>query len=585
MNIKQTIESYISKADWRVSENANSAHSAAGLQQHLAGTAFAEYMLNNVYPAHIAQAHRDCKIHIHDLSFPGGYCAGWDLQQLLLKGFGGVHSKQEAGPPKHLRSALGQLINFIYTMSGEWAGAIAVSNFDTLLAPFIRYDGLNYSEVYQAIQEFIFNVNVPNRLGMQSPFSNITLDLVCPEHFRDQPVIIGGEFLNDAYGEFEQEVEMLNRAFCEVMTAGDVKGRVFTFPIPTYNITKDFDWQNRECLWEMTAKYGLPYFGNYVNSDMQPSDALSMCCRLRLDKRELNRRAGGLFAATPLTGSVGVVTLNMPHLAYLANGYADIFLGLVESACDLAKEALEIKREWVESMHKIGMYPYSQAYLEDSRNGGYLTNHFSTIGLNGMHEAALNLYSLGIESKAGLRFAQITLDTMRAKLLVFQKETGNLYNLEATPAEGTCYRFAKHDKARWPDIITAGTDAAPYYTNSTQLPVGTDWDIMGVVQHQDQLQPLYTGGTVHHIYLGEFIDAAGAKLLIKTIIEKTRLPYVSLTPTFSICPEHKHIQGEHFTCPECGKECEVYSRVVGYLRPVQKFNKGKQQEYSERKQY
>lgn len=480
-------------------------------------------------------------------------CAGWDLQDLLIQGFGGVPAKVESRPPKHLRTALGQLVNFFYTLQGEVAGAVAVSNFDTLLAPFIRYDRLDYTGIKQAVQEFVYNINVPTRVGFQTPFTNITMDLTAPSTLRDQPVIISGKSREATYGEFQEEMDLLNRAFAEVMIEGDAHARAFTFPIPTYNVTRDFDWANPvlEPVWTMTAKYGLPYFGNYINSDMNPEDTRSMCCRLRLDNRELRKRAGGLFAAAPLTGSAGVVTINMPRLAYQSRDEAD-FQERLERLMEVARTSLEIKRKMLELLTERGLYPYSRHYLRSvkAQTGAYWSHHFSTIGLIGMNEACLNLLGVGIAHPEGQAFAIRTLSFMREVLTRFQIETGNLYNLEATPAEGASYRLARADKKGFPDIITAGTEETPFYTNSTHLPVSYSDDLFAVLDHQDELQTLYTGGTVLHIFLGERLnDWKQARKLVRTVAENYRLPYFTITPTFSICPVHGYIAGEHKYCP------------------------------------
>jgi len=597
------MDDYLEQSDWRVNENANMNYSLQGLNFYVASSISARYWLHKIYPSEVREAHVEGDFHIHDLSILAPYCCGWDLKDLLLRGFGGVPAKTESRPPRHFRSALGQIVNFLYTLQGESAGAQAFSNFDTLLAPFVRYDGLDYRGVKQAIQEFIFNMNIATRAGFQTPFSNLTLDLVPPGTLRDMPVIVGGELKEETYGEFQREMDLINRAFAEVTLEGDAKGRVFTFPIPTYNITKDFDWDNPnlEPLWQMTAKYGIPYFANFVNSDMKPEDARSMCCRLRLDNRELRRRGGSYFGANPLTGSIGVVTINMARLGYLSRDEEDFFRRL-DRLMEIAKASLEVKREALERLTERGLYPYARHYLAGIKKmaGAYWANHFSTIGLIGMDEACLNFLGVNIAHPDGKALALKTLHFMRQKLREFQAETGNLYNLEATPAEGASYRLAKEDKARFPDIITAGTDEAPYYTNSTHLPVGATSDLFEALEHQDDLQVLYTGGTVFHAFLGERIDDwRQACLLVRRIAENFRLPYYTLTPTFSICPIHGYISGEHFYCPHDHAEeelksvahrngrvlCEVYSRIVGYLRPVRNWNVGKKQEFAERREY
>ncbi len=529
-------------------------------------------------------------MHIHDLGFFGPYCAGWDLRQVLIKGFGGVSGKVESKPAKHLRSFLGQVANSTFTTQGESAGAQAWSSFDTYCAPFIRYDGISYASVKQALQEFIFSLNVPTRVGFQCPFSNLTFDIVPPRTLSNENVIIGGKVMPEKYGDFQEEMDIFNSAFCDVMMEGDSKGRVFTFPIPTINITKDFNWDSPvvEKFMEITCKYGVPYFSNYINSDLSPEDALSMCCRLRLDTSELRKRGGGLFGSNPLTGSIGVVTINLPRLAYQSGSESEFRTRLWQQM-NIAKNSLEIKRKIIEEQTSKGLYPYSANYLEDvkKKTGSYWFNHFNTIGLIGMNEACLNLLGkdCDLTTEEGQRFAVDTLNFMRDTIKEIQDETGHYYNLEATPAEGTSYRLAKKDIERYPDIITAG-ETVPYYTNSTQLPVRFTEDIFETLELQDELQSLYTGGTVLHLYLGEEVkDTSTAKSLIKKVFTKYKLPYISLTPTFSICNNHGYISGEHFECPECGAETEVWSRVVGYLRPVQNYNTGKREEYRERKKY
>ena len=523
------------------------------------------------------------------------YCVGWDLKDLLAEGFKGVQGKVASKPAKHFRTALGQMVNFMYTMQGESAGAQAFSNFDTLLAPFVRYDNLDYKQVKQALQEFVFNMNVPTRVGFQTPFSNITMDLVVPSYYKDQCVIVGGEMQEETYGDFQNEMNMINKAFFEVMMEGDASGRVFTFPIPTYNITKDFDWDNKNLdgLWEMTAKYGIPYFSNFINSDMNPEDARSMCCRLRIDNRELEYRGGGLFGSNPLTGSIGVVTINLPKIAYQTNSKEEFF-EVLKDRMEIAKESLEIKRKLLERLTDAGLYPYTKFYLRDikSRFGVYWKNHFSTIGLVGMNEACENLLNCGIITKEGHDFAIEVMDYMRDLIVKFQQETGNNYNLEATPAEGTSYRLAKLDKKNLIDIKCANDDdyyskgAEPYYSNSTQLPVNCTDDIFELLDNQDDLQTKYTGGTVVHIFAGERVnDIDTMKNLVRKICENYHLPYFTFSPTFSICPTHGYISGEHEVCPDCSEECEVYSRIVGYIRPVKQWNKGKKTEFKNRKTF
>lgn len=572
------VDAYLKQLDWKVNENSNMSYSIQGLNNYIASEISKQYWLNRIYPENIKNAHINGDIHIHDLNIISVYCVGWDLKDLLSEGFTGVKGKVESAPAKHFRTALGQIVNFMYTMQGEAAGAQAFSNFDTLLAPFIRYDNLDYKQVKQAIQEFVFNMNVPTRVGFQTPFTNITMDLNVPSYYAEQPVIIGGELQEATYKEFQKEMDMLNKAFFEVMMDGDNSGRVFTFPIPTYNITKDFDWDNENIkgLWEMAAKYGIPYFSNFINSDMSPEDARSMCCRLRIDNRELEYRGGGLFGSNPLTGSIGVVTINLPKIAEVSKTKVE-FLERLAQKMELAKDSLEIKRKLLENLTDKELYPYTKFYLRDikARFGVYWKNHFSTIGLIGMNEACLNLFGENIGSLQGKQFALEVMDYMRAKIVKIQKETGNNYNLEATPGEGTSYRLAKLDK-----------DKYPYYTNSTQLPVNYTDDIFEVLDHQDDLQTKYTGGTVVHIYAGERIQSIETmKNLVKKICNNYHLPYFTFSPTFSTCPNHGYVAGEHYTCPECGASCEVYSRVVGYIRPVQQWNKGKKQEFLDRHEF
>lgn len=590
------IDSYIKEIDWQVKENANMAYSLQGLNNYISSIVSSKYWMDRVYPKSVKRAHEEGDFHIHDLDKIAAYCCGWDLQDLLTRGFTGVSGKLSCKPPRHLRSAFGQIVNFFYTTQGETAGAQAFSNFDTLLAPFIRYDKLNYEAVKQAMQEFIFNLNVPTRVGFQTPFTNLTMDLTCPSTYRDQNVIVGGVPQKEKYSEFQEEMDLINRAFAEVMSEGDATGRVFTFPIPTYNITRDFDWDNPNLdkVWEMTAKFGIPYFANFINSDMNPDDARSMCCRLRLDNRELHKRMGGLFGAAPLTGSVGVVTLNMPRIGYLAKDKKDYFKRL-DALMDLAKESLEIKRKIIENFTEKGLYPYSKFYLDNiyKRRGTYWGNHFSTIGLVGMNESLVNFMKESTSSSKGLKFAEEVLNHMRGRMVEYQKETGNLYNLEATPAEGTSYRLALKDKKRFPKMIFANNGAVlkgaePYYTNSSQLPVGFTDDIFEALELQDRLQTKYTGGTVLHGFLGERIyDIGTTKKLVKKIASSFTLPYFTLSPTFSICPHHGYIEGEHETCPRCviEQKCEVYSRIVGYIRPVEQWNAGKSQEFEDRKEF
>ena len=588
------IDSYLTKSDWKVKENSNMSFSLQGLNNYISQEITKAYWLNKLYPQRVREAHENGDLHIHDLGILAPYCVGWDLLDLLSEGFRGAEGKIESKPAKHFRSILGQIVNFFYTLQGEASGAQAFSNFDTLLSPFIYYDGLSYKEVKQALQEFIFNMNVPTRVGFQSPFTNITLDLTSPSHLADQPVIIGGKPQNKTYKEFKKEQDMFNKALLEVMLEGDAKGRVFTFPIPTYNITKDFDWDNENLniLWEVTAKYGIPYFANFINSDMKPEDVRSMCCRLRLRTDKLAKRGGGLFGASPLTGAIGVVTINMPRIGYLSKTEKDFFERL-EYLMELAKESLEIKRKILERLTENNLYPYSKFYLRNikKRFNQYWKNHFSTIGLVGMNEACINFLNKDIGSKEGRDFALKVLDFMRDKLLEFQEETNNNYNLEATPAEGASFRLAKIDKEKFPQIICANEEgfrkgAFPFYTNSTHLPVNYTDDIFEVLEHQDLLQTKYTGGTVLHIYIGEKIENPQIiKKLVRKICQNYQLPYFTITPTFSICPQHGYISGEHKTCPDCDAPCEIYSRVVGYLRPVSFWNDGKREEFKLRKTF
>ncbi len=591
------IENYLDMQDWRVKESANSTYSLQGLNQHISTIISSQYWLNQIYPKEISDAHKEGNLHIHDLGFLSVYCVGWDMEDILLSGFKGVEGKTQSSPAKHLRTALGQIVNFFYTMQGEAAGAQALSSFDTYLAPFIAYDKLEYYQVKQCLQEFMFNMNVPTRVGFQTPFTNITLDLKVPSILKNQPVIIGGEIQENVYGDFQEEMLIFNQAFAEVMLEGDSSGAVFSFPIPTYNITKDFDWNNPayEKIWDMTAKYGIPYFSNFINSEMSPDDVRSMCCRLRLDKRELKSRGGGLFGANPLTGSVGVVTINLPRLGYEAYSEKDFFQ-LLTYQMEMAKNSLEIKRKIIERLTHQGLYPYSKFYLRHlyQKNGQYWSNHFSTIGLVGMNECCLNFLGKDIISTEGQAFATRILDFMREQLQEFQTETGHIYNLEATPAEGTSYRLARLDKDKFSDIIVANENdyqqgSQPYYTNSTQLPVGYTDDLFEALRLQDDLQIKYTGGTVFHTFIGERqLDSNAIKKLVHKVFNHFKLPYLTLSPTFSICPEHGYIYGEHNTCPQCeanGKEqeCTVFSRIVGYLRPVNQWNNGKQEEFKERK--
>ncbi len=588
------VDQYLEIQDWRVRENSNMSYSLQGLNNYLSSTVVAKYWITRIYPTRIADAHFSGDLHIHDLGVLGPYCVGWDIRDLLTSGFGGVLGKIESTPAKHFRTALGHVVNFFYTLQGEAAGAQAFSNFDTYLAPFIRYDGLGQKEIEQALQEFFFNMNVPTRVGFQTPFTNLTLDLTVPDFMREEPVIVGGELMNETYSDLQEELDMFNLAFAEVMCEGDSKGRVFTFPIPTYNITRDFDWENAvsQKLFQVTAKYGVPYFSNFINSDMKPEDVRSMCCRLRIDNRELRKRGGGFFGANPLTGSIGVATINLPRIGYLAKD-EDEFFERLEETMETAKDSLEIKRKILERFTEGGLYPYSRRYLHHIKEGfgKYWKNHFSTIGLVGMNEAIKNLYGFDIGARDGLEFAVKTLNFMRTNLVDFQEETGSIYNLEATPAEGTAYRLARIDKRVHPKITVANEKhlsrgAEPFYTNSSQLPVDYEVDLFEALEHQDRLQTLYTGGTVFHIYLGEKVSSwKAAAELARKIAWNSHLPYFTLTPTFSICPTHGYLSGEHRQCPTCGAENEVYSRVVGYLRPVDQWNDGKQAEFAIRRNF
>jgi len=580
LDVTATIDNYMNKSDWRVNENANMSHSFQGLMLHLSGSVQARYSLEK-YPEEIRQAHEHGYFHIHDLSFGlAGYCAGWSLRDLLLEGFN-LEGRCSSGPPRHFDAALGQMVNFLGTLQNEWAGAQAFNNVDTYLAPFIRHDGLDYGEVKQAMQKFVFNLNTTSRWGGQSPFTNLTFDLTPPAHIASEAVIIGGVLLDSTYGEYAVEMEMINRAFLEVMLKGDYHGRIFSFPIPTYNVTPDFPWESEvgELLLKLTAKYGAPYFQNFINSDLKPEDVRSMCCRLQMDLRELRKRTGGLFGAGDLTGSIGVVTLNLPKLAYLAQGEED-FLDLVGEYARMAKDSLEFKRKMVVDNMDKGMFPFSHRYLKNGFRG-----HFSTIGILGGHEACMNLLGKGIETDSGIRLMLRVLDRLRELTASFQEETGNLYNLEATPAEGTSYRLAKIDKKLYADIYASG-NGVPYYTNSTLLPVGHTTNIFDALEHQNRLQPKYTGGTVFHSFLGESVpDIQALRSFIVKALTETKIPYISITPTFSVCKDHGYLTGEQAACPSCGQETEVYTRVVGYYRPVKLWNKGKQAEYKDRRVY
>ncbi len=593
----QIIANYLQKNDWRIKENSNMTYSLQGMNFHISSLIVSQYWQDQIYTPQMKEMQSSGDFHIHDLGILGVYCVGWDIHDLLMEGFKGVRGKVASGPAKHFRSILGQLVNFFFTLQGEAAGAQAFSNFDTLLAPFIYYDKLDYKQVKQGLQEFVFNMNVPTRVGFQTPFTNITMDLKVPEFMKNEPVIIGGKYMDKTYGEFQAEMDMLNQAFAEVMMEGDCEERVFTFPIPTYNITADFDWSNPnyDKIWEMTAKYGIPNFSNFVNSDMNPEDARSMCCRLRLDNRELRKRGGGLFGANPLTGSIGVVTINMSRLGYLSQSKEEYFSRLSD-IMDVARDSLEIKRKVLENLTDSGLYPYSQFYLRGVKTatGQYWKNHFSTIGLVGMNESCLNFLGKNIASPEGLEFSKEVMDFMRDRLVEYQEESGNIYNLEATPAEGVSYGIARKDKEAYPKIIVANEEefkkgAEPYYTNSTQLPVKHTDDLFEALQIQDELQTRYTGGTTFHIFLGESISSVeSVKKLVSKVCNQFKLPYFTVTPTFSICPSHGYLSGEKYSCPICeaeGKQtaCEVYSRVVGYIRPIDQWNAGKQEEFKERR--
>ncbi|MDQ2086610.1 ribonucleoside triphosphate reductase [Herbivorax sp. ANBcel31] len=579
---------YLGDKDWHIQENANTQKSVNGLNNYIRESFTKKYWLHEIYPSEVREAHEGGECHIHDLGFFGPYCAGWDLRQLLMDGFGGVYGKVESKPARHLRSFLGQIVNSTFTTQGETAGAQAWSSIDTYCAPFIRYDNMTYEQVRQCIQEFIFNINVPTRVGFQCPFSNLTFDITVPSTLKNEPVILGGKYMDETYKDFQKELDIFNKAFCSVMLEGDAKGRVFTFPIPTINITNDFDWNNSvvDEFMKITCKYGIPYFANYVNSDLSPEDAISMCCRLRLDTKELRKRGGGLFGSNPLTGSVGVFTINLARIGYLSKSESEFKARLWKMA-NIGKTSLEIKRKIIERQSEKGLYPYSTHFLRNikERTNQYWYNHFNTIGVIGMNEALMNYMGKDIGTKEGQEFSVNIMNYLRDVLVEFQNETGHFYNLEATPAEGTSYRLAKLDRERYPDIITAGNNT-PYYTNSTQLPVEYTDDVFEVLELQDKLQSLYTGGTVQHLYLGESIeDIELCKSLIKKVFTNHSMPYISITPTFSICKEHGYLKGEQFKCPVCNDKTEVWSRVTGYLRPVENYNIGKKEEYFTRKKF
>ncbi|MFF1409128.1 ribonucleoside triphosphate reductase [Streptomyces sp. NPDC058289] len=577
----ETVTEYLDRRDWRVNANANQGYSLGGLILNAAGKVTANYWLEQVYPAAVARAHREGDLHIHDLDMLSGYCAGWSLRTLLTEGFNGVPGQIDSAPPRHLSSAVGQIVNFLGTLQNEWAGAQAFSSFDTYLAPYVRLDALTYDQVRQCIQELVHNLNVPSRWGTQTPFINLTFDWTCPEDLRAQIPVVAGEETGFTYGELQAEMDMINRAYIEVMTEGDAAGRVFTFPIPTYNITRDFPWEseNAELLFAMTAKYGLPYFQNFINSELEPHMIRSMCCRLQLDLTELLKRGNGLFGSAEQTGSLGVVTLNCARLGHLCAGDETRLLAEVDRLCELAKDSLELKRITVQDLIDGGLFPYTKRYL------GTLRNHFSTIGVNGVNEMVRNFSADAhdITTPEGHALAVRLLDRVRARMVDFQESTGHLYNLEATPAEGTTYRFAKEDRARFPGILQAGTDANPYYTNSSQLPVGWTDDPFEALERQDELQGKYTGGTVLHLYTPERIPTAEAcRKLVRRSLETFRLPYLTVTPTFSVCADHGYLAGEQPHCPTCGAACEIWTRVMGYHRPVSSFNIGKKGEHAER---
>ncbi len=584
LNYKELVDNYLKINDWRVKENSTVTYSVGGLILSNSGAITANYWLSEIYDQEIADAHRNADIHLHDLSMLTGYCAGWSLKQLIKEGLGGVPGKISSSPPSHLSTLCNQMVNFLGIMQNEWAGAQAFSSFDTYLAPFVKIDNLTQKEVKQCIQSFIYGVNTPSRWGTQAPFSNITLDWTCPNDLKNLPAIVGGKEMDFTYGECKKEMDMVNKAFIDIMIEGDANGRGFQYPIPTYSITKDFDWsetENNKLLFEMTAKYGTPYFSNYINSDMEPSDIRSMCCRLRLDLRELRKKTGGFFGSGESTGSVGVVTINLPRIAYLAEDEQD-FYNRLDKLMDIAARSLKTKRTVITKLLDAGLYPYTKRYL------GTFENHFSTIGLIGMNEAGLNAKWLraDITHPEVLQFAKDVLNHMRERLSDYQEKYGDLYNLEATPAESTTYRFAKHDKEQFPDIITANENGSPYYTNSSHLPVGYTEDVYSALDIQDELQTLYTSGTVFHAFLGEKLpDWKAASSLVRKIAENYTLPYYTLSPTYSVCKNHGYLAGEVYDCPYCGAKTEVNSRITGYYRPVQNWNDGKAQEFKDRRVY
>ncbi len=584
LDYKELVDKYVKNIDWRVKENSTVTYSVGGLILSNSGAITANYWLSEIYDDEISRAHKNADIHIHDLSMLTGYCAGWSLKQLIKEGLGGVTGKITSAPAKHLATLCNQMVNFLGILQNEWAGAQAFSSFDTYLAPFVKADNLDYDTVKKCVESFIYGVNTPSRWGTQAPFSNITLDWTVPFDLKDEPAIVGGKQMDFTYGDCKKEMDMVNKAFIEVMIEGDAHGRGFQYPIPTYSITRDFDWsetENNKLLFEMTAKYGTPYFSNYVNSDMEPSDVRSMCCRLRLDLRELRKKSGGFFGSGESTGSVGVVTINMPRIAYLASSEED-FYNRLDKMMDIAARSLKVKRTIITNLMNEGLYPYTKRYL------GTFDNHFSTIGLVGMNEACLNAKWIGMDmtNEKAQKFTKAVLNHMRERLSDYQEMYGDLYNLEATPAESTSYRLAKHDRKRYPDIITASDADTPYYTNSSHLPVSFTDDIFTALDIQDELQTLYTSGTVFHAFLGEKLpDWKAAASIVRKISENYRLPYYTLSPTYSVCKDHGYITGEHFICPHCGKETEVYSRITGYYRPVKNWNNGKSQEYKERKTY